>query len=539
MSIPQVAIVGRPNVGKSSLFNWLAGRRLAIVDDVAGVTRDRMNFMMYEEDRYFEIVDTGGIGINDVDKLTVEIEDQIKIAIDTASVILFVVDAQAGIRSLDQHVADRLRITEKPVILVVNKADHQRLEEDANEFYSLGFGDFITTSTTQNRNKWDLVEEIARQLPESSPVDQAETADPELRMAIVGRRNVGKSTFINTLTESDRMIVSEVAGTTRDSVDVRFELDGKTFVAIDTPGLRKGKSVRTDIEFYSTHRAQRSIRFADLTLMFFDASSRISKVDRKLCNYIADQNKPCIFVVNKWDLLANDLPTQRWSDYLRDNFPTLSYCPIAFITGQSGRNVKKLLNHAQMLFKQSRLRVSTGELNRLLKKALMHHPPPLIRRRRPKIFYATQVTSEPPTIVIICNDPDSFDNTYRRYLLSVIRDELPFGEVPIRLFFRTREKSDRRDEIDRETAALASNKDQLPEDYVPFQDNDHVQYVDADIPAGMDLDNEVQELEEVPLDPGSFDPAENTETGGSERQDNEPQTPSPGSPSSSQPPALD
>ncbi|MEC9092565.1 MAG: ribosome biogenesis GTPase Der, partial [Planctomycetota bacterium] len=451
MSISQVAIVGRPNVGKSSIFNWLAGRRLAIVDDVAGVTRDRMNFLMFEESQYFEIVDTGGIGINDVDQLTDEIEDQINIAINTAAVIVFVVDVQAGIRSLDQHVVDRLRSTEKPVILVVNKVDHQKLEEDANEFYALGFGDFITTSTTQNRNKWDLLSKIVEELPDTEQASGFEVSDPELRIAIVGRRNVGKSTFINTLTESDRMIVSEVAGTTRDSVDVRFELDGKSFVAIDTPGLRKGKAVRTDIEFYSMHRAQRSIRFADLTLMFFDSSSRISKVDRKLCNYIVDQNKPCIFVVNKWDLLVEDLPTQRWADYLRENFPTLSYCPIAFITGQSGRNVKKLLNHAQMLFKQSRERVSTGELNRLLKKALIHHPPPLSGRRRPKIFYATQVSTQPPTIVIICNDPDSFNNTYRRYLLSVLRDELPFGEVPIRLFFRKREKSDRRNEVESET----------------------------------------------------------------------------------------
>ena len=508
MSIPQVAIVGRPNVGKSSIFNWLAGRRLAIVDDVAGVTRDRMNFLMFEEDRYFEIVDTGGIGINDVDKLTDEIEDQIKIAIDTAALIVFVVDSQAGIRSLDLQVAERLRLTEKPVILVANKADHERLENDANEFYSLGFGELITTSTTQNRNKWDLIGEIVKRLPEGEVSEQGATEDPELRIAIVGRRNVGKSTFINTLTESERMIVSEVAGTTRDSVDVRFELDGKTFVAIDTPGLRKGKSVRTDIEFYSTHRAQRSIRYADLTLMFFDSSSRISKVDRKLCNYIADQNKPCIFVVNKWDLMANDLPTQSWSDYLRDNFPTLSYCPIAFITGESGRNVKKLLNHAQMLFKQSRERVSTGELNRLLKKALIHHPPPLIRRRRPKIFYATQVSVHPPTIVIICNDPDSFDNTYRRYLLSVLRDELPFPEVPIRLFFRKREPSDRRDDVESQTHSGTATKVEPPDSGELGIPDENVHYVDADsLPEGeyddsmyetvdMDFDTDDREAEE-------------------------------------------
>ncbi len=458
MSIPQVAIVGRPNVGKSSIFNWLAGLRLAIVDNVAGVTRDRMNYMMFEEGRYFEIVDTGGIGINDVDKLTVEIEDQISAAIDTASVIIFVVDVQNGVTPLDEHVAERLRLTEKPIILVANKCDNQKREGNATEFFSLGYGDFIATSTTQNRNKWDLIEKIVEKLPpESEPVD-ADTVEPEMRIAIVGRRNVGKSTFVNTLTESGRMIVSEVAGTTRDSVDVRFEIDGKSFVAIDTPGLRKGKSVRTDIEFYSTHRAQRSIRYADVTLMFFDSSSRISNVDRKLCNYIIDQNKPCIFVVNKWDLMAESMPTQTWADYLRDHFRTLAFCPIAFITGNSGKNVRKLLNHAQMLYKQSRERVSTGVINRLMKKAMTHHPPPLVKTNRPKIFYATQVATQPPTIVIICNDPDCFTVAYRRYLLSVIRDELPFGEVPIRLFFRSREPSDKRDEVETYASKKAKSK---------------------------------------------------------------------------------
>ncbi|MDG2469879.1 MAG: ribosome biogenesis GTPase Der [Pirellulaceae bacterium] len=467
MSISKVAIVGRPNVGKSSIFNWLAGRRLAIVDGVAGVTRDRMTFMMFEENRYFEIIDTGGIGINDVDQLTHEIEDQISVAIDTADVIVFVVDAQTGITSLDQHVAERLRVTQKPILLIVNKADHKKLDDASSEFFSLGYGDFITTSTTQNRNKWDVIESIVKRLPAPSEIQEVNTATPEMKIAIVGRRNVGKSTFINTLTDSERMIVSEVAGTTRDSVDVRFEMDGKAFVAIDTPGLRKGKAVRTDVEFYSTHRAQRTIRYADVTLMFFDCKSRISKVDRKLCSYIADQNKPCIFVVNKWDLLVDDLPTERWSDYLRDHFRTLAYCPIAFITGQSGRNVKKLLNHAQMLHKQSHSRVSTGFLNRLTTKALRHHPPPLLRKRRPKIFYATQVGTAPPTIVIICNDPDSFDNTYRRYLLSVFRDELPFGEVPIRLFFRKREQTDRRDDV---------NMDSGDNQFVDSSDN---QFVDS------------------------------------------------------------
>jgi GTP-binding protein len=441
MRIPQIAIVGRPNVGKSSIFNWLVGRRLAIVDDVAGITRDRMIHVVEHEDRYFEIVDTGGIGINDVDDLTSEIEEQISFALHSADVIVFVVDVQDGLTPLDQNVAERLRAIDKPLLLVANKADNDPAEINAGEFFQMGVGEPLPVSAKQNRRKQRLLDALVEKLPPELEMAD-EPSDPEMKMAIVGRRNVGKSTFINAITGEPRVIVSEVAGTTRDSIDVRFELDGKSFVAIDTPGLRKGKSIRTDVEFYSTHRAKRSIRHADVVLMFFDSSSRISKVDRQLCSYIDNQFKPCIFVVNKWDLMADHMPTQRWADYLRDNFSTMWNAPIAFVTALNGRNVKKLINHAQMLFKQSRLRVPTPKLNRLIKKALQHHPPPIASRRRPKIYFAVQIGIQPPTIVLKCNDPASFPKSYRRYLLGVLRDELPFGEVPIRMFLEKRVSSD-------------------------------------------------------------------------------------------------
>lgn len=444
MSIPQVVIVGRPNVGKSSLFNWLAGKRLAIVDDVAGVTRDRMTFLVEEDDRYFEIVDTGGIGINDVDDLSDEIEQQIAIAIDSADVILFVVDVRDGLTSLDEEVARRLRAIDKPVILVANKADGEKLDPQADEFYRLGPKQILRVSALRNRHKSDLLEAILAHLP---PPDEEESqAEAEMKVAVVGRRNVGKSTFINTLVESERLIVSEVPGTTRDSVDVRFELDGKTFLAIDTPGVRKRKSVREDIEFYSLHRAQRSVRRADVVLLFFDAGARVSSVDKQLCHYVEENYKPCIFVVNKWDLMADAMPTERWADYLREQFSSMWHVPIAFITGQNGRNVKKLLNHAQMLFKQSRHRISTGELNRLLKRALVNFQPPLHRNLHPKLYYATQAAIQPPTIVLMCNDPKAFSPSYRRYLLGVFRDQLEFGEVPIKLYFEKRSRTERPDQ---------------------------------------------------------------------------------------------
>ncbi|PQO43775.1 ribosome biogenesis GTPase Der [Blastopirellula marina] len=440
MSLPQVVIVGRPNVGKSSLFNWLAGRRLAIVDNVAGVTRDRMTYLMQWRDRYFEIVDTGGIGINDVDDLTDEIDQQINIAIDSADLILFVVDTRDGILPLDQEVARRLRHVNKPIVLVANKTDESHMDHEADQFYQLGRGMLVPVSTLQNRNKDDLLNVIADRLPEADETEA--TGEPEMKIAVVGRRNVGKSTFVNTLARAERMIVSEVAGTTRDSVDIRFELDGKSFTAIDTPGLRRRVSVKTDIDFYSTHRAERSIRRADVVLMFFDASQQISKVDKQLVSYIAENYKPVIFVVNKWDLYHDKMPTERWATYLHDTFRNIPYAPVAFITGQTGKNVKALLNHAQMLYKQSRERITTGELNRIIRFALERTPPPLYKLRRPKIYFATQIGAQPPTIVLKCNSPKAFSDGYRRYLLSMVRDHVSFSEVPIKLYLHRRQEAD-------------------------------------------------------------------------------------------------
>ncbi|MBC8356160.1 MAG: ribosome biogenesis GTPase Der [Planctomycetes bacterium] len=447
MSVPQVVIVGRPNVGKSSVFNWLAGKRLSIVDDVAGVTRDRVTYLMEEDERYFELVDTGGIGINDVDNLTKEIDDQIELALEVADVILFVVDARSGLMPLDKDVAKRLRYVDKPIICVANKTDDATFDAQAYEFYKLGRGKLVRVSAKENRNRDELLDMILDRLPEPEHVDPLADEDPPIKVAIVGRRNVGKSTFVNTLSQAERMIVSEIPGTTRDSVDVRFDMDGKVIIAIDTPGLRRGKSVRTDIEFYSAHRAQRSIRRADVVLMFFDCTERISKVDKQLIKYIADNYKPCVFVVNKWDLMQGKMPTEKWVSYLRDTFRTMWHVPIAFVTGETGKNVKALVNHTQMLFKQSRQRVKTGELNRLVHRALEHNPPPMLHQHPPKVYYATQVSTEPPTIVLICNNPAGFTATYQRYLLGVFRDQLSFGEVPIKLYLHRRRKEDDRDEL--------------------------------------------------------------------------------------------
>ncbi|MEN6452545.1 MAG: ribosome biogenesis GTPase Der [Thermoguttaceae bacterium] len=453
MAVPQVVIVGRPNVGKSSIFNWLAGKRLAIVDPTAGVTRDRVTHLIEIHDRFAELVDTGGMGIEDADNLTDQVEDQIQAAVDSAQVVLFVVDCRDGPVPLDQEVAKRLRYLSTPVLLVVNKTDSPNLDAQAEEFYRFG-RKIVHVSARENRGKAELIDAIAQRLPEASP-DEVVPAEPVMKVAIVGRRNVGKSTLVNTLAQAERMIVSEVPGTTRDSVDVRFELDGKAFMAIDTPGFRRPKSVNTDVEFYSTHRAQRSIRRADVVLLFFDASQRISKVDKQLCDYIAQQYKPCMFVVNKWDLTGGAMPTEKWVVYLRDNFRTMWYAPIAFITGQSGKNVKAMLNHSQMLFRQSLHRVTTSKLNQQLRDALTRNPPPTYRNRRPKVYYATQAAVQPPTIVLFCSDPKAISPQYQRYLLRVFRDQLNFGEVPIKLYLRQREHDDRRSAIDTEPETSA------------------------------------------------------------------------------------
>ncbi|QDU37768.1 GTPase Der [Maioricimonas rarisocia] len=445
MAVPKVVIVGRPNVGKSSLLNWQAGKLVSVVDSMAGVTRDRVTYLMNADDRYFELIDTGGMGFDDPDDLTADVERQIDLAIDEADLILFVVDGNTGLTPLDEHVAGRLRKVDVPKILVVNKCDSTKTDDEVYEFYRLADAPLIQTSVKGNRHRRELQELILENLPDATDeTNDADTGEPELKLAIVGRRNVGKSTFINALVQTERMIVSEVAGTTRDSVDVRFQLDDKAFTAIDTPGVRKRKSLANDVEFYGLVRAKKSIRRADVVLMFFDASQTISRVDKQLVDEIVDRCKPCVFVVNKWDLgLDEEMTTEKWAEYLTHNFATMRHVPIAFITAKDSKNIKKLINLTQTIYKQALERVGTSRLNRVIEAAVDANPPRYKANRRPKIYFATQVATLPPTIVIKCNDPKLFEPNWKRYLLGALREELPFKEVPIRLYFRGREEDDR------------------------------------------------------------------------------------------------
>jgi GTPase len=436
VALPIVAIVGRPNVGKSSLFNWLAGRRISIVDPTAGVTRDRVSTVIEHGGRAWEIMDTGGIGIVDVDDLTADVERQIQIAIDSAAVVVFMVDVREGIVPLDEDVSARLRTLQKPVILVANKADTEKIGQQAGEFCKFGYGEPLCVSADQKLGKDELFDAILAKLPP----DTGETAPPEaaLMIAIVGRRNAGKSTFINSLAGAERVIVSEVPGTTRDSVDVRFERDGKSYIAIDTAGVRKKSMMDTNIEFYSLHRAQRSIRRADVVLHFFDARHRVSRVDKQLAQYIVEENKPAIFVVNKWDLVKDSMPTEKMGDYMRAMFPMLDHVPIAFITAQKGKNTLRLLQLAVQLHKQAGIRVSTGDLNRVVRAAMEASPPPMAGSKQPKVFYATQIGVHPPTFVLFTNGPELFDDTYVRYLTKTLRDAFPFSEVSLKVVLRAK-----------------------------------------------------------------------------------------------------
>jgi len=438
MSLPVVAIVGRPNVGKSSLLNALVGRRVAIVDSVAGVTRDRVSAPVPVGEGYVEVVDTGGFGIEDVDDLTDHIVDQIDLAMSEASLALFVVDAQDGLRPLDRAVAKRLRRQDKPVLLVANKVDNESIGTQLGELSALGFGEPMPVSATQRDGVDKLMAAVVDQVGSQAQAPE----EPVMKIALVGRRNVGKSTFINALAGAERVIVSEVPGTTRDSVDVRIEMDERTLLAIDTAGIRRKSKLADDIEFYSRHRSLRSIRRADAVLMLMDATVPVGKVDKQLLEYVAEAFKPVVLVVNKWDLAAaKQAQRDDYGPYLSRQLTGVGYAPIIFTTASNGQGVREAVSLAGDLVDQARQRVATAELNAVVEQITAKHAPRTGKAGRgPKIYYAAQIAVEPPTIALFVNNVRAFDPTYRRYLLNQFRERLPFAEVPIRLLIRPRRR---------------------------------------------------------------------------------------------------
>jgi GTP-binding protein len=434
---PIVAIVGRPNVGKSTLLNALSGSRISIVEQTPGVTRDRVGVLCTFADRTVELVDTGGVGIVDAAGLAGPVEEQARRAIEQADVILFVLDAREGLVPLDERVAGMLRRATDRVIAVANKAETERVTWNLGELAGLGYGEPLLISAQERIGLETLEEAVAARLP-AGPTTPRRLAAPEMRLAVVGRVNAGKSSLVNSLLRQDRMIVSAVPGTTRDTVDVRFERDGKAFVVIDTAGIRKERAVQGGVEFYAQRRAERAMRRADVTALVLDATCDIGRLDRQIAGYALEHRHPVLIVVNKWDLRPPGLTTGDFGKYVRATLAGLTYAPIVFTTANTGRNVDTVIDVARGLFRQASTRVRTADLNEALKlSAKLKHPRPR-HGRVGQVYYGTQVEVKPPTFVLFVNDPDLFDSTYRRYLENRFREVLPIPEVPMAIYFKAR-----------------------------------------------------------------------------------------------------
>jgi GTP-binding protein len=461
-SLPVVAIVGRPNVGKSTLFNRLIGQRLAIIEDLPGTTRDRVYGTAEWNGRTFTMVDTGGLELEPGTEIEERVQDQARVAIEESDLILFVVDAHAGLAPLDYEVADRLRRADAPVILVINKGDNPRREAEAAEFYALGFDPSITISAQHGRNTGDLADLIVEHLPPPSEAEaeaeasvhphdlteeeMAALAEAELgapRVAIVGRPNTGKSTFVNRVLGEDRMIVSNVPGTTRDPIDTTIRLDDQELVLVDTAGIRRRGSIGKGIERYSVLRSMKAIDSADVAIVMTDATEGYTAQDAHVVGYVLEKYKGVVLVLNKWDAVEKDEHTaDQWLKRLRRDAPYLVWADIVFASALTGQRVERILREALRVAEERYRRVPTGEQNRLVMDAVRAHPPSHVKNRLPKFLYATQVGVAPPTFVIFVNDPEIVHFSYKRYLENRIRDGYGFLGTPIRLIFRRRESEE-------------------------------------------------------------------------------------------------
>ncbi len=439
MAFPVVALVGRPNVGKSSLLNRMARRRVSIVEPTPGVTRDRVTALVEHGGRAFQVMDTGGIGLFDEALLKEEVERQIQAAFLEADLLLFLVDVREGLTPVDGEVASFLRKAEKPVLLVGNKAESPAARVEASAFLRLGFGDPHLVSALEGFGVPELLDKVVDFLPPAG--EEKASREPLMKIAVLGKRNAGKSSLINYLAGEERVIVSELPGTTRDAVDVLFEREGRRILAIDTAGLRKRRSIQDAVEFFSMKRAEKAALRADVTLLLFDVSRPISRVDQTLARFLADHHKPVVIAGTKWDLARDRTGPEDWEEYIRAKLAGLSFAPISFFSVKEGFHVEETLELCWEIFSQSRVRVGTGELNRVLREALDRVSPRARRgAKAPKVFYATQPEIGPPTIVLFVNDPSLFSRDYLRFLQNRLRKELPFKEVPIRILLRAREK---------------------------------------------------------------------------------------------------
>lgn len=440
MARPVIAIVGRPNVGKSTIFNRVIGDRLAIVEDKPGVTRDRIYGTGEWSGRAFSIVDTGGIEIDGEDEIMKSVRMQAELAIEEADVIIFMVDAKAGMTHADDEVAQMLFRSHKPVVVAVNKVDNFNRMDDVYEFYGLGFGTPVAISGSHGTGIGDLLDAAIEKLPEQ--VEEVYEEDV-IRVALIGRPNVGKSSLVNALLGEERVIVSDIAGTTRDAIDTPFERDGQKYVLIDTAGMRKRGKVYETTEKYSVMRAMKAIERADVVLILINGEEGIIDQDKHIAGYAHEAGKASVFVVNKWDVIEKDEKTmQLFTQDLRDNFLFMSYAPIAFLSAKTKQRLHKLLPIVNHVSEQHALRIQTHVLNDVISDAVAINPPPTDKGKRLRINYATQVATKPPTIVIFVNDPEIMHFSYERYLENKIRAAFNFDGTPVRLFTRRKSDSD-------------------------------------------------------------------------------------------------
>jgi GTP-binding protein len=440
MSKPIVAIVGRPNVGKSTLFNQIGKKRVSIVEDFPGVTRDRIYMDAEWLNHQFTMIDTGGIEIETTDDMLTSMRYQAKIAIEEADVIVFVVDGRSGITNADEAVAHILRTTRKPIILAVNKVDSPNREMDIYEFYKLGLGEPVPISASNSLNLGDLLDGIIEAFPDHA--EEARETD-EISIAVIGRPNVGKSSLVNLIIGQQRSIVSDVAGTTRDAIDTHFVRDDTKFILIDTAGMRRKSKIDLPVERYSVMRALRAVDRSDVVLMVIDAVDGVTEQDKKIAGYAHEAGKGVVLVVNKWDLIEKDDKTSlRFTETVRDELGFLQYAPVLYTSALTKQRVHRITELVKYVAEQQAMRIQTSVLNTLLMDAISINPPPAHKGKRLKILFMTQVDIKPPTFIVFVNDPELMHFSYVRFLENKLRDSFGFEGTPLKLVVRGRKEED-------------------------------------------------------------------------------------------------
>jgi len=440
MPKPVIAIVGRPNVGKSTLFNRIVGKNIAIVEDMPGVTRDR-NYAEAEWDgKHFLLVDTGGFEPESEDPMYAKIREQAALAVEEADLIIFLMDGQQGLLPADIEVSHRLRASGKPVIYAVNKVDGEKHEDFIPDFYRLGIDTLFSLSARHGQGFSDFMDELARLVPKTAGGEEAGKEPPDApRIAIIGRPNVGKSSFVNALTGGDRMIVSPVAGTTRDAVDTRYQYYGKSYVLVDTAGIRSRGRISQGVEKYSVMRAMKSLSRADVALVLIDASEGITEQDERIVGLAHEEGKGIILVLNKWDLVPDK--EQAYKQFIADiqqRLKFVDYAAVVTLSAQTRQRITKVFEEVDKVIEEREKRVPTAELNRVFEKLTAHHEPPLYRSRRVKYYYITQVAVKPPTFVVFVNYPNGVHFSYLRYIENNLREAFGFRGTPVRIFAKTR-----------------------------------------------------------------------------------------------------